>query len=89
MIVRQNYLNKGLKITAVIVLLASAASQNWSEVFDVDNLDNYYYQQRLNQYPPPLARFGYYMEKYVESPIFVALRGKIFDLVDLRRITTN
>lgn len=89
MTARQNYLSKGLKLTAVIVLLVSAALQNWSEVFKVDSLDNYYYQQRLNQYPPSLSRLGYYMEKYIESPVFVALRGKIFDLVDLRKAAKN
>jgi hypothetical protein len=89
MTVRQSFLSNGLKITVLIIVLLQVVRADWTEVFKVDGLENYYFYQRLNQYPPRFARLGFYVEKYLESTVWVSMRAKVFDAVDFRKIADD
>lgn len=86
--IKRHYLTNGWVWLIWIWIIWQIGSVNWKETSKTDGLDNFYYQQRINQYPSALARFGYYTEKYIEPVIFVKIRSKLFDLVDLRRLVT-
>lgn len=84
--IKRHYLTNGVKFLVGVWIVYQIWNVNWREEMNTDGLDNFYYQQRINQYPPSLARLGYYTEKYIEPAVFVKVRSKIFDLIDLRKL---
>jgi hypothetical protein len=66
-----------------VLVYIQVSSTDIANTYNFTDHQKYIYQNRLNQYPPSLARLGNILENRLDSPIIYRLRQNFFDSLDL------
>lgn len=83
------YLNFKTSASKIIFLLCffvlayiQISSTNITNTYNFTDHQKYVHQNRLNQYPPSLARIGNIVENHLDSPVIYQIRQNFFNSLD-------
>jgi len=69
-------------ICFIALTYVQISSTNIKNTYSFNDHQKYINQNRLDQYPPSLARIGNIIENHLDSPVIYRLRQNLFDCLD-------